>query len=62
MRAFGYWYGTMCRKQVINNVRWGTEETYEYCFDGIEENSTVAIGTVGGSPYKLIDRERFEKG
>lgn len=34
----------------------------DYCFDGIEENSTVAIGTVGGSPYKLIDRERFEKG
>lgn len=62
MRAFGYWYGTMCRKQVINNVRWGTEETYDYCFDGIEENSTVAIGTVGGSPYKLIDRERFENG
>lgn len=62
MRALGYWYGTMCRKQVINNVRWGTEETYEYCFDGIEENSTVAIGAVGGSPYKLIDRERFEKG
>lgn len=62
MRAFGYWYGTMCRKQVINNVRWGTKETYDYCFDGIEENSTVAIGTVGGSPYKLIDRERFEKG
>lgn len=21
MRAFGYWYGTMCEKQVINNVR-----------------------------------------
>lgn len=62
MRAFGYWYGTMCRKQVINNVRWGTEETYDYCFDGIEENSTVAIGTVGGSPYKLIDRERFDNG
>ena len=34
----------------------------DYCFDGIEENSTVAIRTVGGSPYKLIDRERFEKG
>lgn len=62
MRAFGYWYGTICKKQVINNVRWGTEETYKYCFDGIEQNSIVAIGTVGGSPYKLIDRERFEKG
>lgn len=62
MRAFGYWYGTICNKQVINNVRWGTEETYDYCFDGIEEHSIVAIGTVGGSPYKLLDRDRFEKG
>lgn len=62
MRAFGHWYGTLCGKQVISNVRWGTEETYKYCFDGIEKDSIVAIGTVGGSPYKLLDRERFEKG
>ena len=62
MRAFGYWYGSICKKQVINNVRWGTKETYEYCFDGIEKNSIIAIGTVGGSPRKLIDRERFEFG
>ena len=33
-----------------------------YCFDGIPENSVVAIGTVGGSPRKLEDRERFEEG
>lgn len=62
MRAFGYWYGTICKKQVINNIRWGTEESFSYCFDGIEENSIVAIGTVGGSPRRRIDRERFEKG
>lgn len=62
MRAFGYWYGTLCGNNVINNVRWGTPETYDYCFDGIPKNSIVAIGTVGGSPRKLIDRERFENG
>ena len=62
MRAFGYWYGTLCEHEVINNVRWGTEETYRYCFDGIPKNSIVAIGTVGGSPRKLIDRDRFESG
>lgn len=62
MRAFGHWYGNICKKQVVNNVRWGTEETFGYCFDGIEENSIVAIGTVGGSPRKLADRERFERG
>ncbi|MCR5148221.1 MAG: DUF4417 domain-containing protein [Eubacterium sp.] len=35
MRAFGYW----CYCQgipTINNVRWGTSETWEYCFDGID--------------------------
>ena len=62
MRAFGYWFGTLCGHAVINNVRWGTPETYWYCFDGIPENSVVAIGTVGGSPRKLEDRERFEEG
>ena len=59
MRAFGYWFGTICGHAVINNVGWGTPETYDYCFDGIPENGIVAIGTVGGSPRKLIDRERF---
>lgn len=61
-RAFGYWYGTICGHAVINNVRWGTPETYWYCFDGIPKNGIVAIGTVGGSPRKLIDRQRFEDG
>ena len=62
MRAFGYWYGTIRKKAVINNVRWGTSETYEYCFDGVPQNSIVAIGTVGGSPRKKRDRVRFEEG
>ena len=62
MRAFGYWYGIKCGKNVINNVRWGTKETYCFCFDGIPKNSIVAIGTVGGSPFKLLDRKRFEEG
>ena len=61
MRAYGYWLGKN-GIQVINNVRWGTEESYRYCFDGIPQNSVVAIGTVGGSPRRLIDRERFEMG
>lgn len=62
MRAFGYWYGSKCEKYVINNLRWGTAETYRFCFDGIQKNSIVAIGTVGGSPFKLLDRKRFEDG
>ena len=62
MRAFGYWYGIKCGKKVINNVRWGSKETYIFCFEGIPKNSIVAIGTVGGSPFKLLDRQRFEDG
>lgn len=61
MRAFGYWLGQQ-GINVINNVRWGTEESYDYCFEGIPKNSIVSIGTVGGGPRKLIDRERFEVG
>ena len=61
MRAFGFWLGNK-GIAVVNNVRWGTEETYKYCFEGIPTNSIVAIGTVGGGPRKLEDRERFENG
>lgn len=62
MRAFGNWYGNICGNHVINNVRWGTPETYNYCFEGIPRFSMVAIGTVGGSPQHLINRKRFESG
>ena len=61
MRAFGYWLGRN-GISVINNVRWGTSESWRYCWDGIPENSIVCIGTAGGSPKKLIDRKRFEEG
>ena len=33
--------------EVIPNVRWNDERTYEFCFDGIEKNKTVAVGTHG---------------
>lgn len=61
MRAFGFWLGTM-GVPVINNVRWGTIETWRYCFSGIPKGSLVSIGTVGGSPRKLCDKSRFETG
>ena len=61
MRAYGYWLAKngIC---IINNVRWGTWESYFYSFDGLPKNSILSIGTVGGNPNKLIDRERFESG
>lgn len=61
MRTFGYWLGKN-GIAVINNVRWGTPESWRYCWDGVPDNSIVCIGTVGGSPRKLVDRKRFEEG
>ena len=61
MRAFDSW---LAEKgiPVIPNIRWGTEETWEYCFDGIPVNSMVAIGTVASGIHKLENRHSFEKG
>ena len=61
MRAFGYWYGKQ-GGAVINNVRWGTDETFDYCFEGIPTNSIVAIGTVASGLRKKQNREIFTTG
>jgi len=61
MRAFGRWLSEN-GIHVINNVRWGTEETWEYCFDGIPYNSIVAVGTVASGIHRLENRPDFEKG
>ncbi len=56
MHAFGYWYGVILGRNVINNVRWGTEETFSYCFDGIPNGSMVAIGCIASN---LRDRYNY---
>ena len=61
MRAFGYWVSSH-NIAVINNVRWGTEETWEYCFDGIPYNGIVAIGTVASGINRIVNRPLFEDG
>lgn len=33
--------------EIIPNIRFGDERTYDFCFDGIEKNKTIAIGTHG---------------
>lgn len=61
MRAFGCW----SRKQgleVINNVRWGTEETWDYCFDGIPKGSIVSVGTVASGLQRVANRNLFSRG
>jgi len=34
---------------VIPTVVWGAENTFEFCFDGIEEGCVVAVSTIGSS-------------
>lgn len=61
MRAFGYWLTTQ-KISVINNVRWGDIETWDYCFDGLPFNSIVSIGTVASGIHLLRNRKLFEDG
>ena len=47
--------------EVIPNVRWGKEETYDFCFDGIPRGGTVAMGTNGCMSNNIL-RYYFKKG
>ena len=61
MRTFGYWIGTL-DIDVINNVRWGTSETWDYCYAGIKRHTVVAIGTAASGLKSKINRPLFEEG
>ena len=61
MRAFGFACYT-AGIPVINNVRWGTDETWGYCFDGIPQRSVVCIGTVASGLRELSNRTDFDNG
>lgn len=47
MRACGYWYG-LNGLAVINNVRWGTPETWRYCWEGITSSGKEMGKTKAG--------------
>lgn len=61
MRAFGYWIFTQ-GIPVINNVRWGFEDSWGYCFDGVDSNSVICIGTVASGIKEVAYRPLFENG
>ena len=61
MRAFGKWIGSN-NKGVINNIRWGAEETWKYCWDGVPHNNIVAIGTVASGLRYRSNQPIFENG
>ncbi len=33
--------------QVIPTISWGTPSSFDFCFDGVEKNATVAVGMIG---------------
>ena len=47
--------------EIIPNVRFNDERTFDFCFDGIEKNKTVAVGTHGCLKTKE-DRLYFQTG
>ncbi|MDO5114212.1 MAG: DUF4417 domain-containing protein [Planctomycetia bacterium] len=59
-RALAHWYEKN-GISVIPNVRWGDERTYEFCFDGIPKNTTVAVGS-HGCLQDLVTRNYFIDG
>lgn len=59
-RALSFWFQKN-GLDVIPNVVWGLENTYDFCFDGIPHNGTVAISTNGCIRDK-VDRYYFKKG
>lgn len=54
-------YWTSNGIEVIPNVRFSDERSYSFCFNGIEKNSIIAIGT-HGCIKKKDDKEYFKKG
>ena len=49
--------------RVIPSMSWSNEESYDFCFKGVEKNSPVAISTVGlrGKEPKEIFCKGFEE-
>ena len=47
---------------VIPNARWGTQETWSYCYDALPERDMLSIGVVGSQLHKLENRPVFEAG
>lgn len=47
--------------KVIPNVRWGESSSFDFCFDGLEQGKTIAIGT-HGCVRKTVDQRIFRAG
>lgn len=50
------WVGAFWQEQskiVIPTISWGTSQTFEFCFSGVEKNATVAVGMIGCKSSRL---------
>lgn len=45
-RLIGQYY-QRCGIKVIPTIQWAEKETFEFCFDGIQEGSIVSVSTIG---------------
>ena len=59
-RALAHWLQEN-EIEVIPNVRFNDARTYEFCFDGIEKDKTVAVGT-HGCIKRTEDKKLFKSG
>ena len=58
-------YWQMMGLDVIPDVVWGNEDSFEFCFDGIPKHSTVAVSTVGvkrDEDWNAKENDLFLKG
>ena len=39
--------------KVIPSINWGLSQTFDFCFDGVEKGSVVAIGMIGCKTNKI---------
>ena len=59
-KALAHWW-QVNGIEVIPNIRFADSRSYNFCFDGVEKNSTVAVGT-HGCIKNIVDREEFIQG
>lgn len=61
MRAIEH--GAICHGiPVIPNARWGTPETWGYCFDALPDSSALFVGGVGSGLRNIENRSAFAAG
>ena len=59
-RELSFWFSKQ-GVNVIPNIRWGSKESFIWCFEGLPKRSTVAISTLGCSKHSQ-DRKLFFEG